>query len=93
MSVENAFGRLKGRWQCLLKRMDYNVGNVPNVIAACVTLHNLCEILGDQCRDEWFTTDSSLSSHLHGSTTSAVPSRTSVHRRANTIHDAIRDSL
>ena len=76
MSVKSAFERLKGRWRCLLKRMYYYIKNVPNVIAACVTLHNLCEILGDQCRDEWFTTDSSLSSHLCGSTTSAVPSRT-----------------
>ena len=35
MSVENAFGRLKGQWRCLLKRMDFALENVPNVVAAC----------------------------------------------------------
>ena len=53
MSVENAFGRLKGRWRCLLKRMDFALENVPNVVAACVILHNLCEMYGDQFQSEW----------------------------------------
>ena len=45
--VEYANGRLKGRWQCLLKRLDINVGDVPELVAACCTLHNICEIYGD----------------------------------------------
>ena len=44
--VENAFGRLKGRWRCLLKRIDIHVTNVPDVVATCVTLHNICELYG-----------------------------------------------
>ena len=51
--VENAFGRLKGRWRCLSKRIDYNIANVPNVVAACVVLHNMCEMFGDPCADDW----------------------------------------
>ena len=53
MPVENAFGRLKGRWRCLLKRMDFVLENVPNVVAACVVLHNLCEMYGDHFEFEW----------------------------------------
>ena len=53
MPIENAFGRLKGRWRCLLKCMDHQLENVPIVVAACVVLHNMCEMFGDNCREEW----------------------------------------
>ena len=45
--VEHAYGRLKGRWRCLLKRLDVSVEDVPNVIATCCVLHNICEMHGD----------------------------------------------
>ena len=51
--VENAFGRLKGRWRCLLKRLDCHVTNVGNIVASCVVLHNLCEMFGDECLTDW----------------------------------------
>ena len=41
ITVKHAFGRLKGRWRYLLKRMDYHIDNVPHVVAACVVLHNI----------------------------------------------------
>ena len=53
MVVENAFGRLKGRWRCLLKCLDFKLDNVANVVAACVVLHNMCEIYGDPYLQEW----------------------------------------
>ena len=51
--VENAFGRLKGRWRCLLKHNDTKTSLLLNVIAACCTLHNLCEVHGDAFDEEW----------------------------------------
>ncbi len=51
--VKNSFGRLKGRWQCLLERMDFSLTNVPSVVASFVTLHNICERFGDNCLDSW----------------------------------------
>ena len=45
--VENAFGRLKGRWRYLIKRNDMDLVNVINAIAACTVLHNMCEINKD----------------------------------------------
>ena len=53
MVVENAFGRLKGRWHCLLKRMDYyDIEHTTIAVASCVVLHNICEQLGDVCRPD-----------------------------------------
>ena len=53
MPVENAFGRWKGRWRCLMKRMDIAISNVPNVVAACVVLQNNFEMHGEKCQPKW----------------------------------------
>ena len=42
--VERAFGILKARWRCLLKRLDNEIENVSTVIIACCTLHNICQM-------------------------------------------------
>uniref|UniRef100_A0A0E9WQU1 DDE Tnp4 domain-containing protein n=1 Tax=Anguilla anguilla TaxID=7936 RepID=A0A0E9WQU1_ANGAN len=54
--VENTFGRLKGRWRCLLKRNDCNIHKVKSMAIACCVLHNLCEMNGDEYREEWGAT-------------------------------------
>ena len=54
--TENAFGCLKGRWRCLLKKMIlYNLKYVVEQMATCCTmLYNaLCEIHGDSFDDSW----------------------------------------
>jgi len=53
MVVECAFGRLKGRWRCLLKRYDGDISTLSVVVAACCTLHNICEIHGDAFDESW----------------------------------------
>ena len=85
MIVENAFGRLKGSWRCLLKRIDLHVLNVPNIVASCVVLHNIWEIYGDRCSQEWIVQESSSDSI---SSTQSCTSHT-----ASVIRDAIKDSL
>ena len=51
--VENAFGRLKGRWRRLMKRNDMHTKHIPVVISACCILHNLCEVHGESFNDAW----------------------------------------
>ena len=52
--VENAYGRLKGRFRSIAKRLDLNVENVCLVIAACCVLHNFCEVMGEDFSEEFF---------------------------------------
>jgi hypothetical protein len=53
MAVERAFDILKGRWRILLKRIDMPLQHIPNVITACICLHNLCIIHRDEFDIEW----------------------------------------
>lgn len=53
MVVENAFERLKGRWRCLMKRIDVDTLFVPEVAECCCTLHNICETFLNEFQEEW----------------------------------------
>ena len=52
MTVERALGLLKGRWRCLLKRLDNRLSNVSFIIIASCVLQNICEIKDERYIDE-----------------------------------------
>ena len=53
MAVERAFGMLKGRWRFLLKKIDMPLRSIPDMVTACLCLHNLCVIHGDEFDLNW----------------------------------------
>ena len=54
--VEGAFGRLKGRFCCLLTRNNTTLKYLPSKIASSCVLHNICETMGDGFQEEWLDT-------------------------------------
>lgn len=51
--LDNAFLRLRARWQCLHKRNDCGLDVIPTMVLACCILHNMCEVHGDTFVEEW----------------------------------------
>ena len=55
MTVECAFGRLKGRWRFMLKRYDGHIDSIPRRVKASCILHNIimCEVHGGYFDEQW----------------------------------------
>jgi len=53
VSVEDAFGRLKGRFRILMKRADFEVKTMVKIVKTCVVLHNLCEEHKEKYYPSW----------------------------------------
>ena len=53
VSVENVFGRWKGRFRRFLKRVDMEVSNLVTVVAASCILHNICEMNNEDVLLHW----------------------------------------
>ena len=45
--VEQAYGLLKGRWRCLLTKLDESFDKVPDTITVYCIWHNICTSIGD----------------------------------------------
>ena len=83
MVVENAFGRLKGRWRCLLKRNDAATEDVPTIISACCVLHNICEVHKEQFDETW------MEELASGVNASSPTQNTSTNTNAESIRTAL----
>ncbi|XP_013883252.1 putative nuclease HARBI1 isoform X3 [Austrofundulus limnaeus] len=51
--VDHAFGRLKGRWQCLSKKNECDISHAKSMALTCCALHNLCESRGETFDPSW----------------------------------------
>ncbi|XP_062406915.1 putative nuclease HARBI1 [Sardina pilchardus] len=85
MVAEKSFGRLKGRWRCLAKRLDIATASVSDVVLACCVLHNICEIHKEDFLPEW---------NIAGDQRCQVPSQVA-HQdpQAHTGYQAIREAV
>ena len=54
MTVEDTFGRWKGRFPRFSKRIDMKVEDVIHLVAASCILHNKLELRRDPLLNEWF---------------------------------------
>ena len=50
--MERAFGLLKARWRCLLKRLDDQIENISEVIIPCFALNNFCQLENEEFIDQ-----------------------------------------
>ena len=53
MTVENTFGRWKGRFIRFRKCVDMEVPALVNVVLASCILHNICEIQNNDFLPQW----------------------------------------
>ena len=52
VSLERAFGLLKARWRCLLKRLDDQIESISEVIIPCFALNNFCQLENEEFIDQ-----------------------------------------
>ena len=53
MCVANAFVILKDRWRVIIKRCEVPLRNMPDIVATCVVLDNLCIVNKEGIEDDW----------------------------------------
>lgn len=63
MTVENTFGRFKGRFKRFSKRVDMEVPSLVNVVLSSCILHNVCEAQKNEFLPHWV--DQEFNQQLH----------------------------
>jgi hypothetical protein len=53
MCVERAFGILKGRWRVIIKRCEVPLRSMPDIVATCIVLQNLCIVNKEGIEEDW----------------------------------------
>ncbi|XP_065426829.1 uncharacterized protein LOC135976159 [Chrysemys picta bellii] len=53
MTMECAFGHLKGRWCSLYRKLDLADDSIPAIISMYCTLHNICKGKGESSTQAW----------------------------------------
>ena len=87
MTVENTFGRLKGRWRRILKRLDVTTNDVPLIVIACCVLHNICEIHHNEFNSEWLDSiESTQIPQPHSTVSDNEPSENASEIRQALVH-------
>ena len=86
--VENGYGRLKGRFPALAKRLDLNLNNCCTVNAACCVLHNFCEIMKEEFDEQWL-----LDIPINGTICPSEDVNQPQDRNARAIREAIKSFL
>ena len=71
-----------------MKRMDFKLENVPHVVSACIVMHNMCELYGDNCLEEWSDCSSTTDTTTPSPTASSMTSN-----EASDIREAIMQHL
>ncbi|XP_050801902.1 uncharacterized protein LOC127047544 [Gopherus flavomarginatus] len=90
MTVDCAFGHLKGRWRSLYGRLDLGESSFPAVISTCCTLHNNCEGKGETFSQEWTSEVQSLEAEFAQPESRATRE---AQYRATRIRDALREEF
>lgn len=84
--MENSFGRLKGQWRCLLKRLDCKTDRVPVMVGACCVIHNTFEINNEELNED-------LLDNKNLQLVKLAPARMADERQAVAIRNALCDSF
>uniref|UniRef100_A0A8C3HUY7 Putative nuclease HARBI1 n=1 Tax=Chrysemys picta bellii TaxID=8478 RepID=A0A8C3HUY7_CHRPI len=90
MTVECAFGRLKGHWRSLYGKLNLAENSIPAVISACCTLHNICEGKSESFTQVWTSEVQHLEAEFAQPESRAI---TGAQRGAARIRDALREQF